>query len=191
MLSFGTICHIVLMTVSTRIGSAIAIVAVLAAVLIVRSRGAEGIVIIGPDTDSGVATGIVTESEAPHAPELRAAISQDMPVGVIVAWLKNQSNTPALPPQWVQCNGQKLDLPSSPYDGATIPNLNGAGDAPQRFLRGALQSGDSGGTENHQHGRMLIDRSGKRTVNVSARINASHLPPYYDIVWIMKVAPAH
>jgi hypothetical protein len=191
MLSFRTICHIALMTVSTRIGSAIALVAVLAAVFIVRSRGAEGIVIIGPGTDYGAETSIVPESGAPPEPDLRIGISLDMPVGAIVAWMKNQSNTPDLPQQWVQCNGQKLDLPSSPYDGATIPNLNGAGDAPQRFLRGALQSGDSGGAENHQHGRMLIDRSGKRTVNVSARANASNLPPYYDIVWIMKVASAH
>ena len=58
----------------------------------------------------------------------------DTPVGSIVAWHKSFANTPALPDNWVQCNGQTLDDPDSPYDGATLPNLNGDG----RFLRGSL-----------------------------------------------------
>ena len=172
---------------NTRLVLAGALFLIVAASLM-RSRGAEGIVAIGPEGESDASAGLESESTGSPEPEASAAILPSVPVGVVVAWMKSQTNTPALPREWVQCDGQTLGLPGSPYDGTTIPNLNGADGAPQRFLRGALSGGESGGTENHQHGRMLIDRSGKRTVNVSSRIDANHLPPYFDIVWIMKVA---
>ena len=78
----------------------------------------------------------------------------NVPVGSIVAWHKSFLNTPEgtpqeLPPGWVECNGQVLDMDGSPYNGQEIPNLNG----PQTsistqatkgyFLRGHTQSGDT------------------------------------------------
>lgn len=60
-----------------------------------------------------------------------------VPIGGIVAWHKTFPNTPALPAQFVECNGQTLSDGASPYDGQVIPDLNG--DA--RFLRGAAASG--------------------------------------------------
>jgi hypothetical protein len=48
------------------------------------------------------------------------------PIGAIIAWHKTFTNTPALPSNWVECNGQTLSDGDSVYDGQVIPNLNGA-----------------------------------------------------------------
>jgi hypothetical protein len=45
--------------------------------------------------------------------------------------------TPALPWGWVECNGQVLADPESPYNGQTMPSLNATG----KFLRGSSVSG--------------------------------------------------
>jgi hypothetical protein len=128
---------------------------------------------------------------APAAPALAApaaaGIPGAVPVGAVVAWLKSFTNAPALPAEWVECNGQPLNLPGSPYHGMTVPNLNGAGDQPKRFLRGSAGSGDVGGAESHNHGFLVIDRPTKRTVNVASKEPGSNLPPYYEVTWILKV----
>ena len=102
--------------------------------------------------------------QAEHAAQADSATQADsasqadislnnVPVGSIVAWHKSFLSTPEgtpqeLPPGWVECNGQVLDMDGSPYNGQEIPNLNG----PQTsissqatkgyFLRGHTQSGD-------------------------------------------------
>src|SRR5207247_10116598 len=59
-------------------------------------------------------------------------------VGAIVAWYKSLTGTRRLPLEFVECNGQNLDDPESPYDGQDIPDLNGATETgKQRFLRGS------------------------------------------------------
>lgn len=74
------------------------------------------------------------------------------PIGTILAWHKSMAGTPSLPAngEWVECNGQILADGASPYNGQTIPNLNGdaagansPGQAAQvaMFLRGGLTSG--------------------------------------------------
>jgi hypothetical protein len=130
---------------------------------------------------------VVMGSVALTAPLQPAGIPSTVPLGTVVAWMKSHTNTPALPPEWVECNGQTLNAVSSPYHGSVIPNLNGASGQPQRFLRGAVHSGGAGGSEAHNHGRFLTSREGRRTVNVSAFAHVPHLPPHYDVVWIMKV----
>jgi len=72
-----------------------------------------------------------------------------VPVGTVLPWLKTYANTPALPDEFVECNGQVLDDAASVYDGQTIPNLNGN----NNFLRGAATSGGTGGasTNNLAH----------------------------------------
>lgn len=59
-------------------------------------------------------------------------------------------STPALTGGFVECNGQVLSDAESKYDGATIPDLNGAS-GNQRFLRGNIFSGTTGGSEEHNH----------------------------------------
>ena len=76
------------------------------------------------------------------------------PVGSINAWHKSFTNTPALPAEWVECNGQTLSDAESPYNGQTIPDLNGSGGATaNRFLRGAATSGTTraDNIRNHLH----------------------------------------
>jgi hypothetical protein len=102
------------------------------------------------------------------------------PVGAVIAWLKSYPNTPALPHGWVECNGQTLNDPDSVYNGQTIPNLNGQ----NRFLRGATTSGSTGGSETHSHGGT---KRGSGYSTVAANTTQNHLPPYMNVVWIMRV----
>jgi len=68
-----------------------------------------------------------------------------LPLGAIIAWHRDlDTRRPApLPPGWVECNGQTLDDPESPYHGLQLPNLNGQPESEQRgvFLRGGPVSG--------------------------------------------------
>lgn len=79
----------------------------------------------------------------------QAGYLDNLPVGSIIAWHRDlampDQSTPLavdLPPGWVACNGQPLVDPDSILNGATIPNLNGAGGELKRFLRGAEKSGE-------------------------------------------------
>lgn len=60
-----------------------------------------------------------------------------VPVGAIIAWHKTFTNTPSLPGNFLECNGQTVSDADSPYNGQTLPNLNGD----ERFLRGGSTSG--------------------------------------------------
>lgn len=60
-----------------------------------------------------------------------------VPVGGIIAWHKSLVGCPTLPEQFEECNGQVINDTDSPFDGQTLPDLNG--DA--RFLRGGAVSG--------------------------------------------------
>jgi hypothetical protein len=65
-----------------------------------------------------------------------------VPIGTIVAWHKSWDGTPSLPEGWMECNGEKVTDPKSPYNGRNLPNLNSAAGYPGgRFLRGGSESG--------------------------------------------------
>ncbi len=116
------------------------------------------------------------------------------PTGIVVAWLKSYTNTPALPEGWVECNGQTLSDELSLLNGQTIPDLNAsAGTA--RFLRGSATSGGTGGTETHTHiftipqvaklsGASSNDCAQDGNITSSS---TSTLPSYYEVVWIIRV----
>ncbi len=119
-----------------------------------------------------------------------------VPIGSFLPWHKSFANTPALPDGWVECNGQVLSDSDSPYNGQTIPNLNGD----NRFLRGNTTSGGTGGSSTHNHTGTTGGQSGMRgdnhsmhdiyllTGNHTHSISADeHLPPYLDVVWVMRV----
>lgn len=158
-----------------------------------KDAASSGVVIIGPQNEDA-------ETDTPGAPvpeplpvreptplPRREVLRQQSPIGSVVAWLKSLPGTPGLPPNWVECNGQVLEMQDSPYHGQALPNLNGANDAPRRFLRGSPESGTEGGKATHDHGPFLVQRTGDRRVNVGARRPVSHLPPYYEVTWIMRV----
>lgn len=72
---------------------------------------------------------------------LQTETAKKPPIGSIVAWHRDFVGTPSIPDGWVECNGQVLSDPSSPYDGLTLPDLNNQA----RFLRGT--AGTSGSLE--------------------------------------------
>ena len=119
-----------------------------------------------------------------------------VPIGGVVAWVKSFPNTPVLPGSFVECNGQTLSDSNSPYNGQTIPNLNGASGGTQRFLRGSTTSGTTGGTETHTHtvgqGSYLTsvtstDHRSSTLDDGATTSSASTIPSYHEVVWIMRV----
>jgi|TARA_Y100000296_G_C5176382_1_gene260358 hypothetical protein len=98
----------------------------------------------------------------------------------------------ALHSDWVECNGQVLTDPDSLFNGETIPALNSTSDANARFLRGyAGGSGLTGGAElhNHTNSSSTTSQSGGGAVSAApdAIMNSSNLPPFYNVVWIMRI----
>jgi hypothetical protein len=114
------------------------------------------------------------------------------PVGSIVAWHKSFTNTPALPSNWVECNGQTLSDADSPYNGQVIPNLNGAaagadlnngdnlGKTGNTFLRGDETSGVTqfDNMQGHRHTSNL----GNTAAAAYAALNATIVGAYSGIV---------
>ncbi|MFT5241607.1 MAG: hypothetical protein ACI9OU_002159 [Candidatus Promineifilaceae bacterium] len=122
------------------------------------------------------------------APEKKPVVTAGIaPIGAIMAWAKSMPDTPRMPGGWVACNGQELKDAGSPYNGEIIPNLNGIGGQPRRFLRGGTQSGATGGAEDHHHGGSRSQKYGDSRKPVGEPGRAKHLPPYYDVIWIMRV----
>ncbi len=125
---------------------------------------------------------------AQHAATRNYVDGSSIPIGGVVAWLKDFPNTPALPDGYVECNGQVLDDEDSVYDTQTIPDLNGS-IGTQRFLRGETTSGGTGGTETHTH--TIPDQNKWSILELAkgAEITnaAATLPSYYEVVWIMRI----
>ncbi|MCX7909083.1 MAG: phage tail protein, partial [Ignavibacteria bacterium] len=103
------------------------------------------------------------------------------PIGSIIAWHKNFSNTPTLPYGWVECNGQTLNDPASPYHNQVIPNLNGdpnganspgLSEKASMFLRGGTTSGvgQNDAFQGHRH-----------SVNTDGAIKYSYQYNTYDL----------
>lgn len=119
-----------------------------------------------------------------------------LPIGTIMAWAKTLAGVPALNGDWVECKGQMLSDVDSPLNGQIIPNLNGQ----KRFLRGYTSSGGTGGHEfqnlNHDHDHTSSDELDEYRdhfraisgVEPSTTLgNVDMRPPFYNVVWIMKI----
>ena len=135
--------------------------------------------------------------------------AQSVPIGAVLSWLKTFANTPSLPAGFVECNGQVLNDGESVYNGQTIPDLNGD----NRFLRGNATSGATGGSSthtlvigeipSHAHGITFGTATltagsdlGKPTTPSTDDLLTTakggggaheNKPPYYNIVFIMRV----
>jgi hypothetical protein len=129
------------------------------------------------------------------------------PVGSILPWLKSFPNSPSLPPEFVECNGQQITDISSPYYLQFTPDLNNA----QRFLRGGAASGSEGGSVSHDHQfdvpptntsfsnqNQLVASSAFFTAARFDHIHSvdpppattaagNNLPTYHTVVWIMRI----
>lgn len=125
----------------------------------------------------------------------------DVPIGGIVAWAKSLTGVPNLAEGWVECDGSVLVDALSPLNGQTIPDLNGG-----IFLEGQATSGATGGsaTMAHTHtgttaiesadpktstdgGNNVSDDNHDHTFTTSAASNDENRPPFYTVVWIMRV----
>ena len=112
------------------------------------------------------------------------------PVGSVVSWLKDYTNTPTLSDEWVECNGQTLVDAESVYDGQVIPDLNG--DAVT--LHGSTTSGTVGDTE-HDHGdgsyRTVNDDTNQgqsaTVVGTSGVSYSGTLINTHSVVWIIRI----
>lgn len=115
-----------------------------------------------------------------------------VPIGGIVAWHKNFSNTPTLTEGWVECNGGTISDGDSPINGQTIPNLNGTDDTNKRYLRGSTTYGTTGGSHQHTHNTGAGGRGSSGSLNNSVTPNAntgatSSIPATMDVVFIMRI----
>lgn len=124
------------------------------------------------------------------------ALGLGAPIGSILAWHKSFTNTPALPAEWLECNGQTVSDVTSVYNGQALPDLNSV---TASFLRGSNTSGSTGGADTHTHtGTTAVatsDTSGQ-AVHTSGSLTHSHtfttnsgstLPVYMSVVWIMRI----
>jgi hypothetical protein len=115
-----------------------------------------------------------------------AALNGVVPIGGVIPWFKDTPGVPALPSQFVECNGQTLDDPESPLDGEFMPDINTGA---QRFLRGALNSGGLGGIDSF--GLAQADNSGINPPNSFVTPDfspgAQPFPPYVTAVFVIRV----
>ena len=98
------------------------------------------------------------------------------PIGTIIPWLANLTGTPSLPSGWALC------------DGVTgRPNLNSTAS----YLRGTTGlTGGVGGENSHTHGLVRNGNKGGQDyppVGVSGISTDASEPPYYTILWIIKI----
>jgi hypothetical protein len=113
------------------------------------------------------------------------------PIGTVLPWLKTYTNTPSLPTSWVECDGSTLSDSDSVYDGQTLPDLNGD----NRFLRGSSSSGGTGGTTSYttssEPGNQgaLYESPDDPPFWTQAHTHTvtGVEPPYYNVVWIMRI----
>jgi len=126
-----------------------------------------------------------------------------VPIGAIVAWDKSFPGVPALPANFVECNGQTISDPASPLNGQTLRDLNGS----NQFLRGNTTSGGTGGSATHVHlytgstdvedgdtevqsntgAPALVAALGHVHTYSGTTGSATSLPPYTEVVWIIRI----
>jgi uncharacterized protein (TIGR02145 family) len=120
-----------------------------------------------------------------------------VPVGGLVAWLKDLLGTPSLPSNYAECNGQTISDSESPFNGQAIPNLNAS-----LFLIGQTSSGNTGGQLTHSHTVTLSPPTAQTIVSTlslnqpvasaghshtGSALTTANLPPYYSVVWIIRI----
>jgi hypothetical protein len=109
-----------------------------------------------------------------------------MPIGIVLPWFKDLPGVPALPSNFVECNGQLLNDAESPLDGQLMPDINTGA---QRFIRGGASSGATGGIDSFA--TALADNAGvgpaQNFVTVDFSPGAEPFPPYVTAVYVIRV----
>ncbi len=130
------------------------------------------------------------DTQAAQIASLQTAVlalgAAQAPIGGVLPWFKDTPGVPALPPNFVECNGQFLSDPESPLDGELMPDINTGA---QRFLRGALNSGGLGGIDSFATAQ--ADNSGINPpvtfVTTEFSPGAVPFPPYVTAVFVIRV----
>jgi hypothetical protein len=115
-----------------------------------------------------------------------AAVSGLVPIGGVIPWFKDTPGVPALPANFVECNGQVLSDPTSPLDGQFMPDINTGA---QRFIRGGVNSGAIGGIDSFATAQ--ADNAGlgavQNFVTTDFSPGAQPFPPYITAVYVIRV----
>ena len=118
--------------------------------------------------------------------ELALMQATQVPIGGVIAWFKDTPGVPAVPANFVECNGQFLADPASPLDGQLMPDLN---TGIQRFIRGGTVSGVTGGIDTFA--TVSADNAGVgptfNAVTTDYSPGAIPIPPFVTAVYIIRV----
>jgi hypothetical protein len=119
------------------------------------------------------------------AAQVATLAASQTPIGGVVHWHRDKPGVPSLPANFVECNGQVLDMPDSPLHGQTIDDYNNSG----RFPRGGTSSGAMGGSDSF--GTASADNAGVGSpfaaVTTDFSPGASPIPPFITALWVMRV----
>lgn len=100
--------------------------------------------------------------------------------------------TPELPDNWLECNGQTVSDADSPFNGVTLPALNGTSDSTKKYLSGISgATGTISSATTHTHNtrdtaNYASGGLGGRSDN-SVTEEGGNLPPTMEIAWIIRV----
>lgn len=113
-----------------------------------------------------------------------------VPIGGVIALLKQITGVPALPVEYMECNGGTVTDVASPMYGQAIPDLNNT----NHFLMGAINSWPAepdGGAATHNH---TISQAyiGTPCQSVAADIqtptaDSPNIPPYTAVVYCIRI----
>jgi len=118
--------------------------------------------------------------------QVTALQATQVPIGGVLAWFQDTAGVPALPGNFAPCNGQFLSDPASPLDGQLMPDLN---TGIQRFIRGGLVSGVTGGIDTFA--TAPADNAGVgptfNAVTTDYSPGAVPIPPFMSAVYVIRV----
>jgi hypothetical protein len=127
------------------------------------------------------------DAQAAQIAALSAGASTDqVPIGAVLPWFKDTPGVPALPANFVECNGQILSDSESPLDGQSMPDINTGA---QRFVRGGPNSGGIGGIDYFATAQADFAGVGepRNFVTTDFSPGAQPFPPYVTAVFIIRV----
>ncbi|MDP2666902.1 MAG: hypothetical protein Q8P05_05390 [Candidatus Diapherotrites archaeon] len=126
--------------------------------------------------------------------DIRPIMGRDGFIGEVKVWLKSYTNTPALKYGFQELSGGTVSNTDSPYNGQTLPDLNGG----NKFLRGNSTSGGTGGSDTqsistgttssvpHQPGFSCCT-SGISVLNSASLSTTDNKPLFYDVVFVGRI----